>query len=62
MKRGSIARKCSECGRKIFWLVPTGEVGYFGERITEQKRIIPWVGRHGRYYCVECWGRVGDGK
>ena len=55
MKKGSSVRKCWNCKRNIFWVIPTGKtpMGIFRE--VTNKDIYPWNARTQRYLCVDCY-------
>ena len=40
MKKGSRAMHCNECGKIIFWKVPTESV--LGIQFIEHKNVVPW--------------------
>ena len=66
MKKGSSSRKCSGCGKIIFWWVPSGKRGAFGEPVMDVKNACEWVARSGKYLCRECYedavrnGRIAE--
>lgn len=54
MKKGSQSRKCSRCHKIIFWIIPNGRPGMFGEQDYDHKDVIPWVIYRNRYLCRRC--------
>lgn len=54
MKKGSQSRKCSRCRKIIFWLVPNGKPGMFGEQACDHVDVAKWVIYRNRYLCYDC--------
>lgn len=70
MKKGSKSRKCSDCGRIIFWMVPDSSV--LGMQFCTTKSVRKWRyvrmkssrrGEYiGRYLCLDCLNKTDPEK
>ena len=58
MVKGSQLRKCSVCGKKLFWLVP--EKDYFGMTEYRVKKINEFSARTHKYMCLDCEKKVSE--
>lgn len=55
MKKGSELRRCPKCGKKLFWVIPDGDV--FGLPLVKHKKLNEWKhsSKYRNYFCVECY-------
>lgn len=62
MIKGSKARKCKQCGKLLFWIVPDKSVlGIQSSRAEHVNdfRFLRYKGEErGRYLCMDCYNKA----
>lgn len=58
MKKGSKARKCSQCGQVVLWIIPGKPV--LGIQFCTTKTVKPFSVRSGipGYCCDDCYNKL----
>ena len=53
MKKGSKLRRCVECGKAIYWVIPNGYL--YGIPTAKHRQVYPYkfVSRRGEI-CIDC--------